>query len=441
VPRTTDSLQAGGNPACYYLNNMEKLSVRKFENGLTLIELPNNALKTCAIGFYFGTGSRYETPRLRGISHFCEHILGIKILKFEKISTHPIWRTHDALTTKETIQFDFETDPENAGAVINLFLSLLVKPEIELENIKIEKKVIASEIKRGASSGIAKLLTDTFNNSYFANNTLSNRITGTVASVNALPPKKILQLFRSVFSPGHATIVIAGSYSKSEVRKIIKVHSANWRKVPYPAIGSLKAFSRKENLVKIVQSERGNDTVEAVSAIKISTYEEELALRVYLAALENAMFSIRENGLSYDPEAYVENYSEFANVGVYASFRPNQTNKGVMKMLEILGAPEQWLDKKLISKYTSKISYDRKLETEYPLDQVRSVGSQALRFPGQKPFHPTEETEFFKKISFSQILALSKRISRLPRFWLLSASSVKRLREVRKIIKDFNIDQ
>ena len=44
-------------------------------NNVTLITEPVAGVKTAAVGFWFRTGSRFEPEKMRGISHFVEHML------------------------------------------------------------------------------------------------------------------------------------------------------------------------------------------------------------------------------------------------------------------------------------------------------------------------------------------------------------------------------
>ena len=46
-----------------------------FPNGLRLLTSSMPQTRSVSISFYFGAGSRYETPAQAGISHFLEHIL------------------------------------------------------------------------------------------------------------------------------------------------------------------------------------------------------------------------------------------------------------------------------------------------------------------------------------------------------------------------------
>ena len=43
-------------------------------NGVRVMLVPMEGVQSTAVGVYTGTGSRYESPQINGISHFLEHM-------------------------------------------------------------------------------------------------------------------------------------------------------------------------------------------------------------------------------------------------------------------------------------------------------------------------------------------------------------------------------
>ena len=46
-----------------------------FDNGMRVCLDPRPYLRSCAMGLYIGSGSRFETPQTLGVSHCIEHML------------------------------------------------------------------------------------------------------------------------------------------------------------------------------------------------------------------------------------------------------------------------------------------------------------------------------------------------------------------------------
>ena len=54
---------------------MKPFDFHTFANGLRLISVPMEHTKTITVLVMVGTGSRYETKEINGISHFLEHMM------------------------------------------------------------------------------------------------------------------------------------------------------------------------------------------------------------------------------------------------------------------------------------------------------------------------------------------------------------------------------
>jgi predicted Zn-dependent peptidase len=44
-------------------------------NGIRVVSVSMPELRSVTVSIYIGTGSRYESPEINGISHFIEHLL------------------------------------------------------------------------------------------------------------------------------------------------------------------------------------------------------------------------------------------------------------------------------------------------------------------------------------------------------------------------------
>ena len=48
---------------------------KKLVNGLVIVGEVNKSAKSTAVGFFVKTGSRDESKKINGVSHFLEHML------------------------------------------------------------------------------------------------------------------------------------------------------------------------------------------------------------------------------------------------------------------------------------------------------------------------------------------------------------------------------
>ena len=73
-------------------NSQPAFDFYRLGNGVRVVLVPMNGVKSVAVGVYVGTGSRYEEAKNNGISHFLEHMVfkGTKSFPLPRILA--IWK-------------------------------------------------------------------------------------------------------------------------------------------------------------------------------------------------------------------------------------------------------------------------------------------------------------------------------------------------------------
>ena len=77
-----------------------KYKLSKLKNGVRVLTVPMPSLESAAITVWVKTGSRYEEEKIRGISHFLEHMVFKGSPKYP--SAKIVSETIDALGPKTT---------------------------------------------------------------------------------------------------------------------------------------------------------------------------------------------------------------------------------------------------------------------------------------------------------------------------------------------------
>src|SRR5262249_34372639 len=118
-------------------------------NGLMVVTVPVPHLHTASIVMYARVGSRYETPKTNGLSHFLEHML------FRGSKSHPnslalnyaieeIGGTLYAETGRDYSLYQISLHPENLPRGVEIFGDIFDAPS--LTDIDLERKIILAEI-------------------------------------------------------------------------------------------------------------------------------------------------------------------------------------------------------------------------------------------------------------------------------------------------------
>ncbi|MBX3225599.1 MAG: insulinase family protein [Labilithrix sp.] len=130
----------GGSRAC---------CVETLDNGLTVVVSPQPALHRAHVALYVRVGSRFETPKENGLSHFLEHML--------YRGTPRLPHAHDVNLAFESLggylyaatQVDFGVfsvtlPPESLADATSLFAEVMMDPTFA--DIDVEKEIVCEEI-------------------------------------------------------------------------------------------------------------------------------------------------------------------------------------------------------------------------------------------------------------------------------------------------------
>ncbi|MFZ0939137.1 MAG: pitrilysin family protein, partial [Candidatus Sulfotelmatobacter sp.] len=120
-------------------------------HGLTVITEQMEHIRSASIGIWLETGSRDETPKSNGISHFIEHMVfkGTRHRTAEEIARQvdSIGGNMDAFTSKECICFNVKVLDEHVPVALDILTDLVLYPTFTAEDIARERGVILEEIK------------------------------------------------------------------------------------------------------------------------------------------------------------------------------------------------------------------------------------------------------------------------------------------------------
>jgi predicted Zn-dependent peptidase len=203
------------------------------DNGLRLITAPMPHTRSVSIGFFIGTGSRYETDAQAGVSHFIEHVC------FKGTARRPtsadictviegVGGMLNAGTDKElTIYWCKVAQPYFASA-LDVMTDILVNASFAPAEIEKERQVIIEEINMSLDSP-AQRVSMLIDELLWPGHALGRDIAGSRESVSALTREAMLDYLSRQYQPGNAVLSIAGDVQPDEVREQVSRVSASWK--------------------------------------------------------------------------------------------------------------------------------------------------------------------------------------------------------------------
>jgi len=101
--------------------------------------------------FLAGTGSKYETRKLSGISHLLEHLIFRGTKNYPKPTSisqalDEVGGFYNAFTDKEVLGIIFKTSSENFNLALRILAEMVSSPLLNKDELIKEKRVVIEEI-------------------------------------------------------------------------------------------------------------------------------------------------------------------------------------------------------------------------------------------------------------------------------------------------------
>jgi predicted Zn-dependent peptidase len=186
----------------------------RLNNGLKIIGEVNPASKSSAIGFFVKTGSRDETPKEAGVSHFLEHMMFKGTPNRSALElTYDLGRIGaqaNAFTSEENTVYYAAVLPEYFREMHTILADML-RPALDPAEFATEKNVILEEIAlyqdRPQFYLFERAAAD-----YYGRHPAGNSVLGSTDSISALTQPEMRAYFERRYAPGNMVLVGAGNF-------------------------------------------------------------------------------------------------------------------------------------------------------------------------------------------------------------------------------------
>jgi len=182
-------------------------------SGLEVVTEDIRSTNTYSLGIFASVGSRHETPKLHGASHFLEHLLfkGTSRRTAEQISAaiESVGGELNAYTAKEHTCFYARVLHTDAELALDVLTDMITGSLITSEDIDAERAVILDEISMHADDP-GELAAEAVATAVFGKSGLGRTVIGSRASVATLSRPQIIQHWRRHYRPSSLVVAAAG---------------------------------------------------------------------------------------------------------------------------------------------------------------------------------------------------------------------------------------
>ena len=286
--------------------------------------------ESVAVGLFIASGSRHETAKTAGISHFIEHMLfkGTPTRKPIDITRAIEGRggNFNACTGEESTCYYAHLPCEYLAEAVDILSDMYLRATIPSDEFVREKQVIIEEIRMYADEPDSVAM-ENLQRALFPKSTLGAPVAGTPESLKPMKPADLKRYIKSHYLPSNTVVVIVGNFDEAKAVKLVE-----------------RAFGARRQLSTAIDCDRAltGDPITSVSASK-DIAQTQLALgyrtfgigdsRKYAATVLDAILGrgmssrlfqeVREKrGLSYDISSRMQFFQDAGMFMITAGLDP-----------------------------------------------------------------------------------------------------------------------
>jgi predicted Zn-dependent peptidase len=218
------------------------------KNGLTVITAPMQDTQTATVVIMVGVGSRYETEKEAGLSHFIEHMF------FKGTQKRPdtlaiseeldaVGGEFNAFTSKDRTGYYAKTDSRHIETALDVVSDIYLNSKIEATEIEKEKGTIIQELNMYEDNPM-RTVGDVFEQMLYPKNFLGRDIIGYKKTINSFKRENFLEYMRRFYVANDTTICVAGKFDE---KKILALINKYFMQMP---------IGKKPQLEKVIETQK-----------------------------------------------------------------------------------------------------------------------------------------------------------------------------------------
>lgn len=319
-------------------------------SGLRIVTEEIPTVRSAAFGIWVNVGSRDESLKVAGASHFLEHLLfkGTKRRSALEISSsiEAVGGEMNAFTSKEYTCFYARVIDKDLPLAIDVISDLITSSLGKTSDVEAERKVVLEEISM-RDDDPADLVHELFAETFYGDTTLGRSILGTTKSIKSLSRSAVFNYYKKRYLPEDIVVAVAGNIRHQQVvdqiiaalsrdefldrteKKFNLRPSQEFNRKPKRNVGLINRKTEQAHIVLGMPGVNRDD-------------KRRFAMGVLSAALGGGMSSrlfqeIREKrGLAYSVYSYAQQFAGSGFLALYAGSTPSKAVEVIKIMRGVL---------------------------------------------------------------------------------------------------------
>lgn len=324
---------------------MHSVAFHTLANGLRVVTIRRPHLHRSVVSAYVDIGSRHETPRNNGLSHFLEHML------FRGTDRHPTaFAVNDAIerlggslaaaTHGDYTLYDMGVPPEAVEAACALLGSVFTRPVFS--QIDVEKGIVREEILESLDDELCEADADNLSRAQvFGRHPLGYPIVGTLANVQRFTERHLRAHLERYYRAGNIVVAVCSPLAHRTVQRAIEHGFAELPPGP-SAPASAARVTQHRARVSLHESAGAQTTVRVAFPTPGSDSPLSRAVDVTMRVLDDGMSTrlhrriCDELGLAYEVSAGAELFRDVGVMEVESNVAHGSVGRVVHEVLGML---------------------------------------------------------------------------------------------------------
>jgi len=205
----------------------------KLKNGIRLVASQLKGTQTVTVLVFIGTGSKYETKDISGISHFLEHMMfkGTENRKDTLVISEEldsVGTEYNAFTGDEYTGYYVKADYTHLDLALDMVSDMLINSKFRKKDMDKEKGVVIEEINMYKDNPMRQVAQN-LESLLYGDQPAGWDIAGTKKSVTAFTRKDVVDYFNSQYTAENTVVCVAGNFDNKKIKEKVEKYFSKIR--------------------------------------------------------------------------------------------------------------------------------------------------------------------------------------------------------------------
>ena len=386
--------------------------ITTLENGIRVITETVNHVQFMSMGFWVGVGSRYESEKQWGITHFIEHMLfkGTEKRTADQISgaVDAVGGQLNAFTSKENTCYYIKTLTEDFPLAVDVLSVMFLNSRFDNEEIAKEREVIIEEIKMYEDTPDDQVH-DLMSANLWPDHPLGRAILGTEESIAMFDHDMLKDYMKQYYTGSNIVVSVVGNISHNQVVEAIREVLGG---IPKGEVNQYRIADRAKPGVNCYYKEIAQSQI-CVAMPGVAKEDDRLfplsILNTYLGGGMSSRLvkKIREEeGLAYSVYSYNGSYTDTGAFVISVGTRPENCQRVIDIILEELDDVRQnGITKDELDKSFSQLKGSLYMGLETVNSRMNKLGRSMLIY--DRVITPEENVDELSKVTLEDVKSLA----------------------------------